>query len=45
MCGEGSICVRISRAVFCKIDVISGFAVSANDYGEMFFPSSWACNF
>jgi len=45
VCGEGSICVRISRAVFCKIDVISGFAVSANDYGEMFFPSSWACNF
>jgi len=31
-------CVRISRAVFCKIDVISEFAVSAKDCGEIFFP-------
>ena len=39
VCGEarGSICVRISRAVFCKIDVISEFAVSAKDCGEIFF--------
>jgi len=40
VCGEGSICVRISRAVFCKIDVISEFAVSARDCGEIFFPRS-----
>ena len=42
VCGEawGSSCVRISRAVFCKIDVISEFAVSAKDYGEIFFPWS-----
>jgi len=45
VCGEGSICVRISRAVFCKTDVISEFAVSSKDCGEMFFPRSWACNF
>jgi len=38
VCGEGSICVRISRAVFCKMDVISEFAVSAKDCGEIFFP-------
>ena len=37
VCGEGSICVRISRAVFCKTDVISEFAVSAKDCGEIFF--------
>ena len=36
--GEGSICVRISRAVFGKTDVISEFAVSAKDCGEIFFP-------
>jgi len=35
--GEGSICVRISRAVFCNTDVISEFAVSAKDCGEFFF--------
>jgi len=40
VCGEawGSICVRISRAVFCRIDVISEFAVSAKDCGEICFP-------
>jgi len=43
--GEGSICVRISRAVFGKTDVISEFAVSAKDCGEIFLPRSWACNF
>ena len=37
VCGEGSICVRISRAVFCKTDVISEFAVSAKDCGDIFF--------
>jgi len=31
VCGEGSICVRISRAVFCRIDVISEFAVEIAD--------------
>jgi len=45
VCWEGSICVRISRAVFCKMDVISEFAVSAKDRGEIFFPRSRACNF
>ena len=45
MCGEGSICVRMSRALFCKMDVILEFAVSAKDCGEIFFPRSWACNF
>jgi len=39
--GEGSICVRISRAVFCKMDVISEVAASAKDCGDV----SWACNF
>jgi len=43
--GEGSICVRISRTVFCKTDVISEFTVSAKDCGENFFRRSWACNF
>ena len=43
--GEGSICVRISRAVFGKTDVISEFAVSAKDCGETFFPRSWVFNF
>jgi len=38
VCGEGSICVKMSRAVFCKTDVISEFAVSAKDCGEIF---SW----
>jgi len=33
-----SICVRISRAVFCKIDVISEFTVCAKDCGGIFFP-------
>jgi len=37
VCGDESICVRISRAVFCKTDVISEFAVSAKDCGEIFF--------
>ena len=36
MCGEGSICVRISRAVFCKMDVISEFVVAAKDCGKIF---------
>jgi len=45
VCWEGSICVRISRAVFCKMDVISEFAVSAKDCGEFFSPKTWACNF
>jgi len=45
VCWEGSICVRISRAVFGKMDVISEFTVSAKDCGEIFFPRSWACNF
>ena len=45
VCWEGSICVRISRAVFCKMDLISEFAVSAKDCGEIFFLKSWACNF
>jgi len=45
VCGERSICVRISRAVFCKMDVISEFAVSAQDCGEIFLHGSWACNF
>jgi len=36
VCWEGSICVRILRAVFCKMDVISEFAVSAKDCGEIF---------
>jgi len=44
VCGEGSFCVRISRAVFCTTDVISEFAVSAKDCWEIFFPRSWACN-
>ena len=37
VCGEGSICVRMSEAVFCKMHVISKFAVSAKDCGEIFF--------
>jgi len=45
VCGEGSICVRMSRAVCCKMDVISEFAVSVKDCGDIFFPRSWACNF
>ena len=45
VCGEGCICVRMSRAVFCKTDVISEFAVSAKDCGKILFPTSWACNF
>ena len=36
VCGEGSICVRIPRAVFCKKDVVSEFAVSAKECGEFF---------
>jgi len=36
VCGEGSICVRMSRAVFCKTDMISEFTVSAKDCGEFF---------
>ena len=44
-CGEGSMSVRISRVVFGKMDVISKFAVSVKDCGEIFFPRSWACNF
>jgi len=43
--GEGSTCVRISRPVFCKVDAISEFAVSAEDCGEIDFLTSWACNF
>jgi len=31
VCGEGSICVMISRAVFCKMDVISESTMSAKD--------------
>ena len=38
VCGEGSMCVMISRAVFCKMDVNSEFAVSAKDCGEIVFP-------
>ena len=38
VCREGTICVRMSRATFCKMDVISEFAVSAKDCGEIFFP-------
>ena len=34
---EGSICVRMSRAVFCKMDVISEFAVSAKKTVGRFF--------
>ena len=45
MCGEGSICVRMSRAVFCKTDVISELTVSAKDCGEKKIRRSWACNF
>ena len=45
MCVEGSICVRMSRDVFCKMDVITEFAVSAKDCEGMFFPRFWACNF
>jgi len=45
VCGEGSICVRMSRAVFCKMDANSEFAVSAKDCGEIFFPTSSVCNF
>jgi len=45
VCREGSICVRISRAVFCKMDVISEFAVSTKDCGEICFPRNWSCNF
>jgi len=37
VCGEGSICVRMSRAVFCKTDKISEFTVSAKDCGKVFF--------
>ena len=42
---EGSICVRISKAIFCRIDVISAFAASAQDCGEIFLSRSWACSF
>ena len=35
---EGSVCVIISRAVFCKMDVISEVAASAKDCGDV----SWA---
>ena len=38
VCWEGSICVKMSRADFCKTDVISEFAVSAKHCGEIFFP-------
>ena len=38
MGGEGSICGRMSRAVFCQMDVILRFAVSAKDSGEICFP-------
>ena len=38
VCGEGSICVRMSKAVFCQMDVILEFAVSAKDCGEICFP-------
>ena len=34
---EGSVCVRISRAVFCKMDVNSEFAVCAKNCGHIFF--------
>ena len=34
---EGSVCVRISRAVFCKMDVILEFAVSAKKIMGRFF--------
>jgi len=34
---EGSICVRMSRAVFYKMDVISEFAVSAKKTVGRFF--------
>ena len=36
VCGEASICVRMSRAVFRQTDVISEFTVSAKDCGEFF---------
>ena len=42
---EGLICVRISRAVCCRIDVISEFTVSAKDCGDIFLPRSLAYNF
>ena len=45
VCGEGSMCVRILRALFCKMNVISEFAVSAKDCGEIFSLRTWACNF
>jgi len=32
---EGCNCVRISRAFFCKMDVISEFAASLKDSGEI----------
>ena len=38
VCWEGSICVKMSRADFCKTDVISEFAVSAKNCSEIFFP-------
>jgi len=38
-------CVRILRALFCKMNVISEFAVSAKDCGEIFSLRTWACNF
>jgi len=43
---ERGLCVSGFRGLFfCKMDVISEFAVSAKDCGEIFFHRSWACNF
>jgi hypothetical protein len=42
---EGSISVGNLEAVFCRIDVISEFAASAKDCGEIFLSRSWACSF
>ena len=43
--GAGSIRVRMSEAVFCRIEVSSEFAVSAKDCGEILFCCSWVYSF
>jgi len=41
VCGGRGLCVSGFRGLFfCKMDVITKFAVSANDCGEIFFPGS-----
>ena len=44
VCEKGSMCVGISRTIFCKMGVIQSVPCLQTTV-EIFFLISWACNF